>query len=159
MRITHRWMPAALLILALTIGTAPAARAEVTENVRVPLSIGVFVPCANNGAGEVVTLSGNLHILLRYNESASGAIHAGSHFQPQGVSGVGETTGDKYRATGVTQNAFNANVGVEETFVNNFRIIGPGPGNNYLVHNVFHITFNANGTITAFVDRFSVDCR
>jgi hypothetical protein len=48
---------------------------------------------------------------------------------------------------------------VEETFVNNFRIIGQGPGNNFLVHEVFHITFNANGSITAFVDKFSVDCR
>jgi hypothetical protein len=159
MRITHRSVLAALLILALTIGIASVARAGVTENVKVPLLMGVFIPCANSGAGEVVTLSGSLHILVRYSESASGAIHVGSHFQPQGVSGVGETTGDRYRATGVTQNQFNANVGVEETFVNNFRIIGPGPGNNYLVHNVFHITFNANGTITAFVDKFSVDCR
>ncbi len=104
-------------------------------------------------------LSGDLHTLLRYTESARGGIHVASHFQPQGISGVGETTGDKYQATGVTQDEFNATVGVEETFVNNFRIIGQGSGNNYLVHSVFHITFNANGSITAFVDRLSVDCR
>ena len=120
---------------------------------------GLRPPCADGGAGEVVTLSGDLHTLLRYTESASGTIHAASHFQPQGISGVGETTGDKYQGTGVTQDEFNATVGVEETFVNNFRIIGQGPGNNVLVHSVFHITFNANGSITALVDRLSVDCR
>jgi hypothetical protein len=149
----------ALVVPALTFGTTSVARAEVTENVRVPVDIGVFIPCADGGAGELVTLSGNLHIVLRFTETPRGGIHVGSHFQPQGIRGVGETSGDTYHATGVTQDQFNATVGVEETFVNNFRIIGQGPGNNFLVHEVFHITFNANGSITAFVDKFSVDCR
>jgi len=43
--------------------------------------------------------------------------------------------------------------------VNNFRIIGQGPGNNFLVHETFHFTINANGNVTAFVDHFSVDCK
>ena len=149
----------ALVVPALTFGTTSVARAEVTENVRVPVDIGVFIPCADGGTGEVVTLSGNLHILLRYTESPGGGIHAASHFQPQGISGLGETTGDRYQATGVTQDQFNVTVGVDETFINNFRIIGQGRGNNYLVQEVFYITFNANGSITAFVDKFSVDCR
>ena len=149
----------ALVVPALTIGTASVARAEVTVNLSVPVDIAVFIPCANGGAGEVVTLSGDLHTVLRYTDPARGGIHAASHFQPQGISGVGETTGDTYHATGVTQDEFNATVAVEETFVNNFRIIGQGSGNNFLVHSVFHITFNANGPITAFVDTLSVDCR
>ena len=156
---SQRLVLLALVVPALTFSTTSVARAEVTENVRVPVDIGVFIPCADGGAGEVVTLSGDLHIVLRYTESQGGAIHAASHFQPQGISGVGETTGDKYQGTGVTQDEFNATVGVEETFVNNFRIIGQGPSNNYLVHSVFHITFNANGSITALVDTLSVDCR
>jgi hypothetical protein len=43
--------------------------------------------------------------------------------------------------------------------VNNFRIIGQGPGNNYLVHEVFHVTINANGEVTAYVDNFSIECK
>jgi hypothetical protein len=43
--------------------------------------------------------------------------------------------------------------------VNNFRIIGQGTGNNFLVHETFHITVNADGTMTASVDNFSVDCK
>ena len=156
---SQRLVLLALVVPALTIGTTSVARAEVTTNFTMPVDIGVFIPCADGGAGEVVTLSGDLHTLIRYTESASGGIHAASHFQPQGISGVGETTGDKYQGTGVTQDEFNATVGVEETFVNNFRIIGQGPGNNFLLQEVFHITFNANGSITAFVDKFSVDCR
>jgi hypothetical protein len=74
----------------------------------------------------VVFLTGNLHVLLRFTMDQAGGIHVASHFQPQGIIGVGQTTGDKYQATGVTQDQFNAKVGVEETFINNFRIIGPG---------------------------------
>jgi hypothetical protein len=73
--------------------------------------------------------------------------------------GIGQTTGDKYQATGVTQDQFNAKVGVEETFINDFRIIGQGNGNNFLIHETFHITINANEIPTASVDNFSVDCR
>ena len=46
-----------------------------------------------------------------------------------------------------------------QTFVNNFRIIGQGPGNNFLVHEVFHITINANGDVTVIHDSISVDCK
>ncbi|MBI4420235.1 MAG: hypothetical protein HY560_05360, partial [Gemmatimonadetes bacterium] len=45
------------------------------------------------------------------------------------------------------------------TYVNNFRIIGEGSGNNLLVHATSHITVNANGELTAVVDNFSVECR
>ena len=43
--------------------------------------------------------------------------------------------------------------------MNNFRIIGQGPGNNFLVHETFHVTINANGVVTATVDNFSVECK
>lgn len=152
-------LPFTFVALLFALHVAPSAAAAVTDNVKVPTDIQVFIPCAAGGAGELVRLSGNLHILLRSTVSARGGLHVSAHFQPQGITGVGETTGDKYQGTGVTQEHFNATVGVEETFINNFRIIGAGPGNNYLVHAVVHITFNANGIATAFVDRFSVDCR
>jgi hypothetical protein len=131
----------------------------VQSNLKVPVDIGVFVPCAADGMGEVVFLTGSLHVLFRFTMDQKGGIHAASHFQPPGISGTGQTTGDKYQATGVTQKQFNAKVGVEETFINNFRIIGNGNGNNFLVHETFHITFNANGIPRASVDNFSVDCR
>lgn len=81
------------------------------------------------------------------------------HFQPQGISGTGLTTGDKYQATGVTQQEFNATAGLTQKFINNFRMIGQGPGNNFLVHETFHVTITPNGDVTSTVDNFSVECR
>ncbi len=148
-----------VLLTCAVLVLGSSVQAEVQTNIKVPVSIGVFIPCAAGGAGEVVVLTGNLHVLLRFTVDQAGGIHATSHFQPQGISGVSETTGDKYQGTGVTQTEFNAKLGVEETFVDNFRIIGQGNGNNFLVHENFHITINANGVVTAFVDNLSVDCR
>jgi hypothetical protein len=134
---------------------------NVIINDQVPFAQIAFVPCANNGLGEPVLISGTLHILIHETVSASGNLHFKIHFQPQGASGVGLVTGDSYRATGVTQEHFNVNgpLPINDTFINNFRIIGQGPDNNLLVHQTVHITINANGELTALVDNTSVECR
>jgi len=150
---------ALVLIASLSVAQASAKATTVTDNVRIPTDLFVFVPCAAGGAGEFVQLSGTLHVLFVTTLDSRGGFHSKFHFQPQGVSGTGLTTGAKYQATGVTQGTFNGRVGFEQTFVNNFRIIGQGPGNNFMIHENFHITVNANGEVTAFVDNFSVKCR
>jgi hypothetical protein len=132
-----------------------------TSNIKIPLNILVFVPCADGGAGEFVELTGNLHILSHTTVNGN-RFNVMSHFQPQGISGVGQSTGDRYQGTGVTQERFGGsfvNGQFSDTFINNFRIIGQGPGNNFLVHQTFHLTVNANGEITTFVDNFKSDCK
>jgi len=151
---------ALLAVLSLVgVFSTTTALAEVTTNVGIPYAVTVLVPCANGGAGELVDLSGTLHVLILVTVDSDSGFHAKSHFQPQGVSGIGQTTGAKYQATGVTQSQFNGKVGSEFTFVNNFRIIGQGPGNNFLVHQNVHVTVNANGEVTANVDNSSVECK
>src|SRR6266478_5602952 len=132
------------LVAALAILTGPAnAAIQVNESTQITLS--VFVPCAAGGAGEIVDLSGPLHVLITFTINGNN-VSGYMHFQPQGISGAGETTGVKYQATGVTQSSFATslqNGQANFTFVNNFRIIGQGPGNNLLVHETAHFTFNA----------------
>jgi hypothetical protein len=85
-----------------------------------------------------------------------------SHFNAQGVSGTGETTGATYHGTGVTNDQFGGsfvNGQYQETFVNRFDFIGQGPGNNFSTHETAHVTINANGRVTTSFDNFSVNCR
>ena len=153
---------ASLVVAAVcAIGSTAQASAAVTENAKVPLDgYVVYVPCANGGLGEFVPLEGSLHVLFTFTQNASG-ISGKYHFQPQGASGVGSVTGDRYRGTGVTQGTFvaHADGGFTATDVNNFRIIGPGPGNNWLVHSVFHVTVHPNGVLTAQVAHATAECR
>lgn len=145
---------------AIAGGPSLAAVAQ-TVNEVVPTNIATFVPCANGGAGEVVELSGNLHVLEHITISQSGRVTVRSLFQPQGIAGVGTTTGTKYQATGGTQETFTASGAfpVVDTFVNNFRIIGSGTGNNFTVHETVHVTINANGDVTTTHDSGTIDCR
>ena len=129
-----------------------------TENLKIPTGLVVFVDCANGGAGELVLLDGDLHVLTHITANKNG-FHIKSHFQPQGISGTGQTTGDKYQATGVTQDQFNLGPGETYTAINNFRSIGQGPGTNFLVHSTFHYTINANGELTVVVDNFRAECK
>ncbi len=142
------------------LDVSPSSATNVIINEQVPFNTVFFVSCANGGAGEAVVLSGTLHVLIHETVSSSGNFHLKLHFQPQGVSGTGLATGDSYRATGVTQEHFNFNqLPINDTFVNNFRIIGQGPGNNFSVHQTFHITINANGELTSFQNNFKADCK
>ncbi len=146
---------------ALALFTVPADAAKQVNDVT-DIDLAVFVPCADGGAGELVDLSGRLHTMIHFTINGNNVSGVG-HFQPQGISGTGETTGDKYQATGMTKDSsFKLsfqNGQANQTFVNNFRIIGQGPGNNLLVHEVAHITFNANGTVTVSYDNFSAECK
>jgi hypothetical protein len=156
----RRLVVPALAIITL-LASAPTARAAIIVNESVPLvDFPVFVPCANGGAGELVVLNGELHVLITFTVNAN-AVSGKAHFQPQGIRGTGQVTGKKYQGTGVTQDHFTAKLNAANTFtfVNNFRIIGQGPGNNFLVHETFHITINAKGAVTAEVDNFRVACK
>lgn len=137
-----------------------ASAFTVTTSTSVPFDLVVFVPCALGGAGEFVELSGEVRDLFHVTLDNSGGCLTKFHDNPQGISGTGQTSGDKYQGTGVTQGTSNnCKVGSETTSVNNFRIIGQGPGNNFLLHENLHFTVNANGSVTSFHDNFSVECK
>jgi hypothetical protein len=149
------------VVVAVAVLTATPVQAVVTENDSIDIDLVVFVPCANGGVGELVELNGPLHILLTFTINGNN-ISGKTHFQPEGISGVGLDTGDRYHATGVTQDHFKGSLSngqFNQIFVNNFRIIDQDPGNNFLVHENFHLTITANGAVTAVHDNFSIDCK
>lgn len=131
-----------------------------TYSIKVPTDLYVDVPCALGGQGEELFLTGNLHIQSHVTIDPNGVFHYEDHYQPQGISGKGLVSGARYQATGVTRSSGKfGGIPYTYTYVNNFRMIGQGPGNNYLVHENVHITINANGELTAEVDNWSVDCK
>jgi hypothetical protein len=137
------------------VRTGNASAINDTQNFSDPFDA-VFFGCT-----EPIHFTGDLHVLLHFTATGSGNFSSKYHFQPQGVSGVGLVTGAKYQATGVSQDEYSVNgpFPYEETYINNFRLIGQGPDNNLLIHENLHITVNANGYLTVFHDNFSAECR
>src|SRR5215472_11354553 len=107
----------ALGLLQLTASHAQAF-AE-TQNSFFPIDLFVFVPCAVEGDGEVVELTGQLHDLFHITSDGRGRFHLKFHDNPQGLTGVGLTTGEQYQGTGVTEGESSFKIGFQSTFINN----------------------------------------
>jgi hypothetical protein len=135
----------------------PGAQAAVQVNTSFPFNAQIFIPCN----GDIVDASGLVHGVsaLTINGNHFSVV---SHFNAAGISGTSESTGAKYRGTGVTTDNFGGsfvNGQARETFVNRFDFIGQGSAPNFTTHETLHITVNANGTITAFFDKFIGTCK
>ena len=104
--------------------------------------------------GETVELVGNLHLVSQVQPDGSIV----GHFNYQGVTATGETSGIVYRATSVDNIVLRAPVPSDVTSVGNLHLLGPGPDNNLLVRTLYHLTINANGELTASIDEISSVC-
>jgi hypothetical protein len=138
-------------LLAVTSASATAT----TE--KIPFDT-VLAP--EEACGEAIHLSGTLLAQFTSTETPSGNVEIGFHFNPQGITGVGLTSGATYHATGETlgTTTINAKGGISDTFVNNFKIIGAGTAQNFLETDVMHLTVNANGDVTATVEKSTIRC-
>jgi hypothetical protein len=138
-----------------TIGRANASAFTVTTNTTFPISITL------DACGNEFTVSGNLHDLFHVTFDGAGGLHLDALDNPQGISGS-DLAGNKYQGTGLTRSDVNeASVvfPLNETFINRFDMIGQGQAPNYEVHETFHVTVNAGGTLTSFHDNFSITCK
>ena len=140
----------------------PTLSADVSATqTTLPFSATIWIGCANGGAGEIVALSGELEFSSTEVVGADGGTRERRMMRPSGVVGVGATSGLTYRGTGMS--FLSEGVASEGssvyTYVNNFRIIGQGPGNNLLMHGVVHQTTDADGNVTAEVNLSSASCK
>ena len=153
------------ILVLLTIATVAmaasvsAAQAEVVTNETVSYAYSGFVPCANGGAGELLTGSIDVHNLIT--STVNGNVDSSQfQFQPRG-SLVGRITGDTYQLTGVTRGTYNESLQSGEyvlTYVNSYQLIGPGPGNNLRVREVAHMTIDGDDVVVRH-DDFSIECK
>ena len=143
------------------LGGATLAALVSTTNEVVPNEFTEFVSCANGGAGELVHVTGSIHRVFTTVVNANGGVMVRARFQIQGTKGVGLTTGDRYQASGVTQTTEHlaGQLPIVFALIHNLRLVGPGPDNNLLAHQVVHVTISANGVVTSNVDKFDITCR
>ncbi|MBV9109102.1 MAG: hypothetical protein JO306_06835 [Gemmatimonadetes bacterium] len=138
----------------------PRASAAVTttRNFDTPYRSKVFVPCANGGAGEKVESVGTIHRLIHITANDN-SFHITLHANPQDVTGTGLTTGDTYQTRG-TFNAHENDVlpGVTESIRDAFKLVGPGPDNNFTIVETYHLTINNNGEPVVDTEEFSIEC-
>jgi len=145
------WTLGGLAIALVWLGllTPPLWAATSTT---IPLDAITFNTCT----GEEVELSGTSHLVAQTQRDGSIV----GHFNYQNVSGVGLTSGIRYRASSVDHVRLGAPFPSDIHSVRSFRLVGRGTEDNLLVRALFHITVNANGEVSAFIeDDLSSQCR
>jgi hypothetical protein len=149
-----------LLVLGAAgiLATVSAAQAEAVTNTTVSYAYAGWVPCANGGAGELVTGTIDAHILET--STTNGEVDAWQFsFAPRGTL-VGSVTGDAYRLSGVEHGTYVDGLLDDRgtaTYVNRYHLIGPGPGNDLVVRETAHVTRDGDDVVVDR-DEFSIEC-
>jgi hypothetical protein len=124
-----------------------------------PYASTLFIPCANGGAGEDVTLTGTIKIVRQemYNNQRFTFI---LHAVPQGVTGVGLSTGDNFTAIGGSQETVTGTIEYggqySATYIQQMRFTGQGI--SFIVKYKFHVTVTSNGEISTRIDEEKIEC-
>ena len=132
------------------------AFADNSINTSVPFSETLVNPCN----GENVAASGLVHININITTNGNG-LHAMMQSNPQGVTGIGETTGATYHGTGVGHENINISSkdgSFTDSYVLRVDFIGNGQVPNFEFHETAHITVNADGTIIVNFDNIGTTC-
>jgi hypothetical protein len=145
------------IAIGISLAMTPGAQAAVQVNTTIPFDVQLLVPCN----GDIVDASGPVHEVSALTINGNNFTMV-SHFNAAGISGTSESTGAKYQGTGVTTETSGGsfvNGQFRDTFINRFDFIGQGSAPNVTTHETFHITINANGTITTTFDKVTEACK
>jgi hypothetical protein len=163
-------LPAFFLVF-LVSATLANAQGKGAESFKEDLDFVGGNPCV----GEPVHVTGTVHYLFHTVWDNHGGIHMSFHRNAMEGTGEGMITGDVYRATHNTRRQL-LNIYCEDiedpttcsptfqlpivvVFIDEMKLMGPGPGNNLRLRWTTHITMNANGEITTSTEDFSFECR
>jgi len=146
----------ALLLIAL-VGLAALTYAANVVNQKGTFAQTLYDDCT----GEDVAVTGKFHLLVHQTVDGAGGYHVDVMSNFPDVRGVGLSSGLQYNGNQATHFGFNATAGgtVNQTNPLTFHLNGHGSAPNLVLHALLHVTINAKGQVTAFVDHMTSDCR
>ena len=121
------------VIAGIALSAGVLAEGRVTAKIVFPFDFIQFVPCANDGAGELVSFSGVWHIVNEI-EPFPDLIEHGNW---SNASGVGLTTGDNY----IVAQASNSVPAADGGFLVNMQVVGTGGGAKFSLTQILKLDF------------------
>lgn len=112
--------------------------------------------------GEEIRVEYREQLVEHESVDAQGRTHIHMNINDKGSTAVGLTSGATYRQVGTTREndliIDPASLPRVFSFVNVLDLIGRGTGTNLTIHEVFHLTINASGVITADRETVRITC-
>ena len=141
-------------LLCLATPRSATSQGNGTQHFEGAFSVTFFDDCSGEFVDIDVTYKSDVHVVA----TKSGTFHLDFHDVYSGR-GVGETTGTEYLANQTDSFSLNLAKGANETEPLHFSMISKGGADNLEFAAIFHITIDANGVVTSFVDNANVVCR
>lgn len=114
-----------------------------------------WIPCANDGAGELAVGTLTMHEVFHYNKDG---LLTPWPLNPQGGILIGQETGTVYHPAGAAQEVTRIDP-FHYTLVNNVVLVGVGKNAvSFKIHQLIRVRFNANGEIMVDENSVSVIC-
>jgi hypothetical protein len=151
----RRLAPLAVLVGTAFLAVVPSAGAAVVTNNSIPASEllgGQYNPCTD----DVLEFDGEIHIVEA--QGTKGA-HLVIQWNGQGVTATSPVTGATYRLVYHTTNELQAIPAYEQTTLQQFAFISPGPADNFYATLLFKYGYNASGELVVVVENVTFDCR
>lgn len=142
----------AAAFVAAAYAVAPALAGTVSNDI-IPIAGVIGDACT----GEALSYSGTAHETFRVTGNAN-SFHIGLH-QNIHVDATGLSSGAKYVGLQNDNLQLNLAAGANQTEQFRFRLVSQGKAENLWATAKFHITINANGVVTSFLNSFTVECR
>jgi hypothetical protein len=154
---------------AAPAASAPAVRAALAGNasyndLRVYVHLPIVNPCAPSGR-EIVPLDGVEHASYQTVIGPDGSARVRVHVNAQGVTGYGVVSGDLYRSSGATNEAYEWDAaqnptGNDITYGFNVEDVShPGRAGNIHVTETVHVDVDAFGYPNLHVSKFDAVCK
>jgi hypothetical protein len=170
MRSPHLWLIVSVALVTACDQATGLDESNVTRAVQVgapSASVVVKTPIEetftafDSCAGELLEFHIREQLVVHERVDASGGIHFHLVINDKGSTAVGLSSGVTWHQVGATRETDNirGEAPVAVSFVNVFNLISNGSAPNLLIHQLFHITINANGVVTALVDRSRIECK
>ena len=143
-----------LLVSFVSVLAFAAARVHASATtLNVPATGAYCSPCVPPGT----YVSGHLQVMMRFTLTTTG-MHIGAVTNACGAK-ITTPIGD-FVSNDTQESETNINFGaaLEWTMHQTFRYSSPGRGENYKMDALIHMTVNAQGEVTAEVEKLTIDC-
>jgi hypothetical protein len=145
-----------VVMLSVVVGmvTSSVASGQNGAEVQTVEAIGTK---ANPCAGDLVKFNGGRTLLLSHSTMPGGGIHIQLKITTT-AEGLGAPSGDYYTIYENSGFELNVHQPFESTEIIDERVVSRSGTQNFTMHSTLHLTVNANGVPTAFVDNTHTSC-
>lgn len=145
----------ALIVGFTRAGSAEAAGGPVNVTLNIPADVRPN-PCT---PGDVVNVSGTLHIVYYVRDDGQGGFHL-DQLVNEKASGASLTTAERYRLSDTYDHSFYARPPFPstDTQTHSVELVSQGGSPNLIMGYTLHTTVNAGGVPTASVDNTRLEC-